>query len=71
MHGDEVARPDELVELTVADLTVRIALRSVENDEEVVVVGVDLRHVAGLAAIADGERMELEYLGEDPFGRPV
>jgi hypothetical protein len=71
VDGDQVVRPDELVELEQVDVAARARLGRVEDHEHVVGVGVDLGDVVAFHAVADGERVEAEHLGQDPGGRLV
>ena len=60
MDGDEEPFGDEDVELAEGLLLVEIGARRVEDQEEVVVVLLDLRPLALVAGVLDGERMEME-----------
>ena len=62
---------DELVQLDVMDVAALAELGSMEDHEDVVAVGADLGDGVALHAGPDGERMEVEDLGQHPGGRLV
>jgi hypothetical protein len=65
VNGDEVAATDELVELEHVHVPAMGRERSVQDQEEVIGIGVDLRNGRGLEAISDCQRMEVEGVLED------
>jgi hypothetical protein len=66
VHGDQEPGADELVELDVAHGPAAAALGGVQDQEDMVRVGVDLGHLVALDAVAHGQGMEAEHLGEHP-----
>jgi hypothetical protein len=68
VDGDQVAAADELVQLDVVDVAALAELRGVQDDEDVVAVGAHLGHGVALDAGADGERVEVEHLRQNPGG---
>ena len=58
----QVAAPDELIELDEMDMTRLAGLRRVEDDEQVIRVGMDLGEMAALEDVAEGQRVEPETL---------
>ena len=62
MHGDQVARADELVQLEVVDVAAGAELGGVQDDEDVVAVGADLGHGVALDTGLDREGVEPEGL---------
>src|SRR6266508_672461 len=67
MHGHQVPRADELVELEKVDLSGLTALRGVQDQEGVVGIHPGLGDLVALAAVTHGHRVEpedlLQYLG--------
>ena len=62
VHGDEEALGVEAMHL---DEAVLVRDRAVDDDEDEVVVLVDLRALAELLRVLDGQRMELEDVAQD------
>jgi hypothetical protein len=60
MDHYEIPTADELVELDEMDVPGFSGLRRVENDEQVIGVGVDLRQMAPFEDIPNGQRVETE-----------
>jgi hypothetical protein len=56
MDGHQVMPADELVQLDVVHMPAPAQLRRVQHDEDVVAVGVQLRHPVALASALDGQR---------------
>jgi hypothetical protein len=48
VNSHQVARPDELVQLDVVDVAGLAQFWGVQDDEDMVAVGVDLRHAVAL-----------------------
>jgi hypothetical protein len=68
MDGNEVVRPDELVELEVVHVTTLRKLWGVQDHERVVGVHVHLGDVVTVLAVPDGQWVEAEYLGQQLNG---
>lgn len=64
MRGHEVVWPDELVELHEVHMACLPRLRSVEDDEQVIRVGVDLGEMAAVEQVANCQAVEAEQLAE-------
>ena len=62
VDGDQITGTDELVQLDVVDMAARAQLGGVQDDEDVVAVGPDLRHGVPLDAGPDRQRVEAEHL---------
>ena len=67
VDGHQVARPNELVQLSVLDLACLASLWRVQHDEEMIVVGMHFRDVSRLAAVADREGVKCERVGQQPL----
>ena len=65
MHRHEVVAAEELVQLDVVDVPMLPDLGRVQHREHVVVVDVDLGDVVAGDAVADGEIVKAEGLGQD------
>jgi hypothetical protein len=68
VDGDHKASTDELVQLDVVDMATLAELRSVLDDEDVVMVGADLGHGIALDAGLDGQGVEAEHLRQHSGG---
>lgn len=71
VHGDQVVRPDELIELDVVHVAAGAAFRGVQDDERVIGVGVHFGHAVALDAVPDCHRMEAEHVRQDVDGFTV
>ena len=68
MHGDEVARADELVELDQVGVAHLLNEWAVQDEEHVIAVVVNHRHVVAIAAVVQRHLVEAEVLPEDGRG---
>jgi hypothetical protein len=64
VHGDQVVRPDELVEFDVVHVPTAAHLRGVQHGEDVVVVEVKLRDVIALDTVTHGKLVKAEDVGQ-------
>ncbi len=67
MNGDQVAVAEEEIDvLRVEGVLARLEIDAVEDDVQVVAVGLDFRMVNLGDRILDRQLVELEYVGQDP-----
>jgi hypothetical protein len=71
VHGHQIVGADELVQLDVVDVAALPVLGGVQDNEQVIGVRVDLGHAVAFDAVAYGESVEAEHIGQNPDGVAV
>ncbi|HEV8566126.1 MAG TPA: hypothetical protein VGQ92_03395 [Actinoplanes sp.] len=68
VHGDEIFVADYLIQFDVMDMSGGTAFRSMHDQQLLMRVDPYPWHPISLHAVADGERMALQHIGQQPHG---